>query len=75
MYKTAFVPSRGPDYFQNKSSVSEIVESLEADLPRFLPGSILTEYRQNKFQHFIQTVKQVTARLLDQGLRDYLNNV
>jgi predicted nucleotidyltransferase component of viral defense system len=75
MYKTAFVPSRGPDYFQDKASVSEIVASLESDLPRFLPGSILTQYRQNKFQQFIQTVKQVTGRLLDQGLRDFLNNV
>jgi len=75
MYKTAFVPSRDPDYFQDKASVSEIVESLEADLPRFLPGSILAQYRQNKFQQFIQTVKQVTARLLDQGLRNHLNNV
>ncbi|CAB1064279.1 hypothetical protein D1BOALGB6SA_9071 [Olavius sp. associated proteobacterium Delta 1] len=75
MYKTAFIPSRGPDYFQDNASVSEIVESLEADLPRFLPGSIMTQYRQNKYQHFIQTVKQVIAGLLDQGLRDYLNNV
>ena len=75
MYKTAFVPSRDPDYFQDEASVSEIVESLEADLPRFLPGSILAQYRQNKFQQFIQTVKQVTARLLDQGLRNHLNNV
>lgn len=75
MYKTAFVPFRGPDYFQDKASVSEIVESLEADLPRFLPGGILTQYRQEKFQYFIQTVKQVTARLLDQGLRDYFLNL
>ncbi len=75
MYKTAFVPSRGPDYFQDKDSATEIVASLEADLPRFLPGSILKQYRQDKFQHFIETVKQVTARLLDQGLREYLNNV
>jgi len=75
MYKTAFVPSRGPDYFQDKTSVSDIVESLETDLPRFLPGNILTQYRHNQFQQFIQTVKQVTARLLDEGLRDYLNNV
>jgi len=51
------------------------VESLEADLPRFLPGSILAQYRQNKYQPFIQTVKQVSAGLLEQGLRDYLNNV
>jgi predicted nucleotidyltransferase component of viral defense system len=75
MYKTAFVPSRGPDYFQDNASVLEIVDSLESDLPRFLPGSILAQYRQNKYQHLIQTVKQVTARLLDQGLRDYLNDV
>jgi hypothetical protein len=75
MYRTAFVPSRGSDFFQDKASVSEIVESIEADLPRFLPGSILTEYRQNKYQHFVQNVRQVTARLLDQGLREYLNNV
>jgi predicted nucleotidyltransferase component of viral defense system len=75
MYKTAFVASRDPDYFQDEASVSEIVESLEADLPRFLPGRIMTEYQRNKFKHIIQTVKQVTASLLDQGLRDYLNNV
>jgi predicted nucleotidyltransferase component of viral defense system len=75
MYKTAFVPFRGPDYFQDKVSVSEILESLETDLPRFLPGNILTQYRQNQFQQFIQTVKQVTARLLDQGLRDYFLNL
>ena len=75
MYKTTFVTSRDPDYFQDEASVSEIVESLEADLPRFLPGRIMTEYQRNKFKHIIQTVKQVTASLLDQGLRDYLNNV
>jgi len=75
MYKTVFVPSRGPGYFQDNASASEIVESLEADLPRFLPGSVLAQHRQNKYQHFIQTVKQVTARLLEQGLRDYLNDV
>ena len=75
MYKTAFVPARGPDYFQDKASDSEIVDSLEADLPRFLPGRILAEYRRNKYQYLIQTVKQVTANLLKEGLRDYLNNV
>jgi len=75
MYKTAFVASRDSDYFQDEASVSEIVESLEADLPRFLPGRIMTEYQRNKFKQIIQTVKQVTANLLDQGLRDYLNNV
>ena len=75
MYKTTFVTSRDPDYFQDEASVSEIVESLEADLPRFLPGRIMTEYQRNKFKQIIQTVKQVTANLLDQGLRDYLNNV
>jgi len=75
MYKSTFVPSRGPDYFQDEACVKEISESLEVDLPRFLPGSILTEYREKRFQQFIQTVKQVTAQLLDQGLRDYLNNV
>jgi predicted nucleotidyltransferase component of viral defense system len=75
MYKTAFVPCRGSEFFQDKASVSEIVDSIEADLPRFLPGSILTEYRRNKYQHFVQNVRQVTASLLDQGLREYLKNV
>jgi predicted nucleotidyltransferase component of viral defense system len=75
MYQTAFVPSRGPGFFQDKASVPEIVESIEADLPRFLPGSILAEYRRNNYQHFVQNVRQVTASLLDQGLREYLNDV
>ncbi len=61
--------------YQDKASVSEIVESLESDLPHFLPGRIMTEYQRNKFKQIIQTVKRVTANLLDQGLRDYLNNV
>ncbi|MEN8244857.1 MAG: nucleotidyl transferase AbiEii/AbiGii toxin family protein [Thermodesulfobacteriota bacterium] len=75
MYAAAFVPFRDPGYFQDKASVSEVVASLEADLPRFLPGSILAEHRQNEFRHFIQTVNQVTVHLLDQGLRGYLENV
>lgn len=72
MYITPFVPARDSDYFQDKASVTEILESLETDLPRFLPGRILREYRKNKFQPFIQTVDQVTSSLLDQGMRDYL---
>lgn len=72
MYAAPFVPARDADYFQDKSSVTEILSSLETDLPRFLPGKILREYRKNNYQHFIQTVDQVTARILDQGLRDYL---
>jgi len=75
MYQTAFVSSRGADFFQDNASVSEIVKSLEADLPRFLPNSILAEYRRNNYQHLVQNVRQVTASLLDQGMREYLNNV
>jgi len=72
MYATPFVPARDSEYFQSKVSVTEILESLETDLPRFLPGKILGEYRKYKYRDFILTVDQVTVSLLDQGLRDYL---
>ncbi|MBW1799244.1 MAG: nucleotidyl transferase AbiEii/AbiGii toxin family protein [Deltaproteobacteria bacterium] len=73
MYQARFVPAREADYFQNKASAIEISKALESDLPRFIPQNIFSIYREEKFRPFINTLKQVTADLLDQGMESFLN--
>lgn len=72
MYQAAFVAAREPGYFQSAAAEKEIRNALSADLPRFIPQSILTVYHDEQFHRFIETVKKVTAEILDQGMRDFL---
>ena len=74
MYQAAFVASREPGYFQSAAAEKEIRNALSADLPRFIPQNILAVYYDEHFQPFIETVKKVTAEILEQGMREYLRN-
>lgn len=71
MYRAPFIPARGADYFQQRGSVSSIMESLKSDLPRFLPKNIIGIYQENDFNDFISVLKEVTSELLDQGVEEY----
>jgi predicted nucleotidyltransferase component of viral defense system len=73
MYREEFKAARKPDYFQSPISRSEIRDALEADLPRFIPANVLAVYREEGFKSFIDTADRVTARLLKQGLGDFLD--
>jgi predicted nucleotidyltransferase component of viral defense system len=74
MYREEFKAARKPDYFQSRISRSEIRDALESDLPRFIPSKVLAVYREEGFKSFIDTVATVTARLLKQGLKDFLDD-
>jgi predicted nucleotidyltransferase component of viral defense system len=73
MYREEFKAARNPGYFQSPISRSEIRDALESDLPRFIPSNVLAVYREERFESFIDTVDRVTARLLKQGLGDFLD--
>ena len=72
MYQARFTSARETDYFQRPSSVLEIAKALESDLVRFIPQNIFSVYREEKFQAFIDALRQVTADILDQGMRSFL---
>ena len=74
MYRAAFVAARESGYFQSAAAEKEIRNALSADLPRFIPKNILAVYYDEQFHRFIDTVKKVTAEILDQGMRDYLRS-
>lgn len=71
MYQAPFVPAREAGYFQTEASEIEISKALESDLPRFIPQNIFSAYQGENFRPFVDTLKQVTADLLDQGMGDY----
>ena len=73
MYEADFSAARGPAFFQLKKNEKEIVTALKSDLPRFIPHDIFLVYQENNFEEFRKTLKNVTADLLDQGLKKYLN--
>jgi len=68
MYQSAFVPSRAADYFQQESSVKEIVEAIVSDLPRFIPKNIYALYRGDNFKILTDTLQNLTASLQAQGM-------
>jgi predicted nucleotidyltransferase component of viral defense system len=72
MYQAPFVAAREAGYFQSVAAEKEIRNALSSDLPRFIPQNILAVYYDKQFHQFIDTVKKVTAEILDQGMRDYL---
>ena len=73
MYRTEFKAARKPDFFKDPAFHSEIRDALESDLPRFIPPNILAVYRDEGFRRFIDNADKVTARLLAQGLGEYLD--
>ena len=74
MYKADFFPAREAGYFQQKKNAKEIISALNTDLSRFIPKEIYSVYQESDFKEFIDTFKSVTADLLDQGLKDYLDH-
>lgn len=71
MYRTPFVYAREAGYFQTKESASAVRDALESDLPRFIPQNIYAEYQQDSFRRFSEALKDVMARLLDQGMKGF----
>jgi len=71
MYEARFVPERKAEYFQTNDTAEEMIHALDSDLARFIPQNIFSLYRKEHFKRFIQTLKDVTRALLDQGMREY----
>jgi hypothetical protein len=71
MYQSRFTPARRGDYFQTGEAAAAMVRALEADLTRFIPQQVITEYRKGGFQAIVGEVKGVTRELWEQGLREY----
>ncbi len=71
MYEAPFVLAREADYFQKMEARARVIEALEADLPRFLPGDIISIYEKENFKEFFETLKAVTSTLMEQGMLEY----
>ena len=74
MYQVNFFTAREADFFQKKKNVPNITAAIESDLSRFIPQNIFALHREGNFDQFINTLKEVTSNLLNQGMRDFLNN-
>jgi predicted nucleotidyltransferase component of viral defense system len=74
MYQARFVPARKADHFLTKDSKDEIIQALDSDLARFIPQNIFATYKKENFRGFIETLKQVTQDLMDQGMRGYFES-
>jgi hypothetical protein len=72
LYRSAFIPFRKADYFQRTQSHKEIISALETDLSQSIPQEVNDQYESPGFADFIESVRQVTQSLLDQGMRTYL---
>lgn len=68
MYRSPFVPARAADYFQQESSLKDIIEAIVSDLPRFIPKNIYALYRNDNFKTLTDTLKDLTAALQAQGM-------
>ena len=73
IYKTEFIPARKANFFQKKRNTIHLINALEADLPRFIPGNIYALYSKNGFDVFIESLKKVTSNLLEQGMEKYFD--
>ena len=71
MYQNRFAAARKGDYFQTTEAAAEITRTLDSDLARFIPQNILSAYREENFQPFVRTLKEVTREVWDQGMREY----
>ena len=74
MYQTAFVTAREADFFLKRKNVSIIAAAIESDLSRFIPQNIYSLHQEGNFYEFINTLKEVTSNLLDQGMRRFLKD-
>jgi hypothetical protein len=67
-----FVPARSADHFLTKAGENEVRAAIESDLPRFLPAVIHREYQKDDYRELLETLRQLTVELKNQGLE---NNV
>jgi len=74
MYQARFVPARMADHFLTKASKDEIIQALDSDLARFVPQNIFLAYKKENFRPFVETLKQVSQTLMDQGMGDYFES-
>jgi hypothetical protein len=72
MYQAPFVTAREADFFQRKKNLSNLTAAIESDLTRFIPQNIYSLHREGNFGEFINTLKEVTSGLLNQGMRSFL---
>jgi len=72
LYRSAFIPVRKADYFQRTQSHKEIISALKTDLSQSIPPEVNDQYESQGFADFIESIRQVTQSLLDQGMRTYL---
>jgi predicted nucleotidyltransferase component of viral defense system len=74
MYQAPFVAAREADFFQKKKNVPTITAAIESDLTRFIPQNIYALHRGVNFGEFLNTLKEVTSGLLNQGMRSFLKD-
>ena len=74
MYQAPFVAAREVDFFRKEENLSIITAALELDLTRFIPQNIYSLHREGNFGEFINTLKEVTSGLLNQGMRSFLKD-
>jgi predicted nucleotidyltransferase component of viral defense system len=74
MYQASFVTARDADFFLKRKNVSIITAAIESDLSRFIPQNIYSLHQEGNFYEFINTLKEVTSDLLDQGMRRFLKD-
>ena len=74
MYQASFVAAREADFFQKSKNISHITAAIESDLTRFIPQNIYSLHRERNFGEFINTLKEVSSGLLNQGMRSFLKD-
>ena len=74
MYQASFTLAREADFFQKRESISDIINAMKTDLPRFIPQEILSIYQDDDFSDFIAVLEEVTSGLLNQGMKKYFED-
>ena len=74
MYQAPFFTAREADFFLNKKNIPNLTAAIESDLTRFIPQNIYSLHQERNFGEFINTLKEVTTGLLNQGMRRYLED-
>ena len=74
MYQAPFFTAREADFFLNKKNVPNLTAAIESDLTRFIPQNIYYLHQERNFDEFINTLKEVTTGLLNQGMRRFLED-
>ena len=74
MYQASFTLARESDFFQKRESISDIINAMKTDLPRFIPQEILSIYQDDDFSDFIAVLEEVTSGLLNQGMKKYFED-